>query len=253
MSVKVMSWVWEQGPGDATMKLVLLALADIADDEGKCWPSVVRVAQRGCMSERNARRIIRKLEEGGWLQVEQHPGRNKTNTYWIAKPDKALSALTDCPPGQMEQENRTNSAQKPDKALSAKPSRTIKEPSEDISERDQVRLCLEAWASPDAVSSFIAYRRKKKGGALTITAAKRMATHLKAIFNAGGDPSDALGLAEERNWQTVEADWYFNAKGKPNGNRNHNTGRAASSGGDRFLDEITLAARARPSSGGFGH
>jgi hypothetical protein len=38
-----------------------------------------------------------------------------------------------------------------------------------------------------------------------------------------------------------------------NGNRNHNTGRTASSGGDRFLDEIALAARARPSSGGFGH
>ncbi len=124
---------------------------------------------------------------------------------------------------------------------------------EAIASGDEIRLCLEAWASPDAVSSFIAYRRKKKGGALTVTAAKRVATNLKAIFNAGGDPSDALGLAEERGWQTVEADWYFNAKGKPNGNRNHDTGRPASSGGDRFLDEIALAARARPSSGGFGH
>ena len=128
MSIRVMSQVWDFGPDDATMKLVLLALADIADDQGKCWPSMERIAQRGCMSDRNARRIIRKLEDVGWLRVQTHPGRNKTNTYWVTKPDTALSALTDCPPGHLEHENRTPKVTKPDTALSAKPSVTIIEP-----------------------------------------------------------------------------------------------------------------------------
>lgn len=28
------------------------------------------------------------------------------------------------------------------------------------------------------------------------------------------DPDDALGMAEERGWQSVQAEWYFNSKEK---------------------------------------
>lgn len=128
MSIKIMSMIWEDGPEGPTERFLLLALADIADDRGKCWPSVERIAQRCCMSERNARRILRKLEETGWLETEVHPGRNRTNTYWIRKPDK-LSAQTDCQPGQSRPENRTNQTVKPDTAMSAKPSENHQEPS----------------------------------------------------------------------------------------------------------------------------
>ena len=99
-----------------------------------------------------------------------------------------------------------------------KPSRTIKEPS-DISKAREAAALLEAWAGQEAVASFIAYRRKSKGKALTLTASKRLAENLKAIFQAGGNPDDALGMAEERGWLTIEPDWYFNAKGKHHGNR----------------------------------
>lgn len=75
---------------------------------------------------------------------------------------------------------------------------------------------LEQWASPAAVASFIAYRRKIKHP-LTLTAAKRLAENLKAIFNRDGDPDEAFAMAEDRGWRTVEADWYFNAKGQGNG------------------------------------
>lgn len=245
MSVRVMSLVWECGPDDAAMRLVLLALADIADDDGKCWPSMVRIAQRGCMSERNARRIVRKLEDDGWLRTEQHPGRNKTNTYWLTKPDKALSARTDCPPGQVERQNRTNDAFKPDMAMSAKPSRTINEPSEVKKDADEVRCLIEAWASPEATTSFIAYRRKAKGKALTVTAAKRLATHLRTIFDRGGDTDDALGMAEERGWQTVEADWYFNAKGNGYGN-GHRGGNSKPGPHNALIAGFALAAHSKP-------
>lgn len=73
------------------------------------------------------------------------------------------------------------------------------------------------WVSEPAAKSFIAYRKKTKGKALTLTAAKRLANNLKTIFNAGGDTDDALGMAEERGWSSVEADWYFKAKGTSNG------------------------------------
>ena len=97
---------------------------------------------------------------------------------------------------------------------------------------------LAAWASPAAVASFIAYRRKAKGG-FTLTAAKRLAENLKAIFNGGGDPDDALGMAEERGWQTIKPEWYFREKSSGDGNRN----RQAESSGDRQLRLIAVAAR----------
>ena len=132
--------------------------------------------------------------------------------------------------------------------MSAEPLLTVREPSYSnvTRERDDVAVILEAWASASAVASFIAYRRKAKGGALTITAAKRMAENLKAIMASGGDPDDALGMAEERAWLTVKPDWYFNAKNTQqgraygNGNGTHQDGETP---GDRQLRIITLAAR----------
>lgn len=214
MSIKVMSWVWDEGPREPTERFLLLALADIADDAGKCWPAVGTVAARCCMSERNARRIIRKLEDGGWLETQAQAGRNHTNVYHIRKPDN-LSARTICPPGQMKHENRTNEALKPDTAMSAEPSRTIKEPSIDReAAKTPAEIIFDAVALFDpafdaAVTSFIAYRRKSKAGALTATAAKRLGNSLRQILDQGGDLSEALGMAEERGWRTIKPEWYF--------------------------------------------
>ena len=78
-----------------------------------------------------------------------------------------------------------------------------------INQTSEISDCLTQWASPGAVASFIAYRGRTKARALTLTGARRLAQTLKEIFNAGGDTDDALGLAEERGWTTVKADWYF--------------------------------------------
>ncbi|MEM1150709.1 MAG: DUF1376 domain-containing protein [Pseudomonadota bacterium] len=63
-------------------------------------------------------------------------------------------------------------------------------------------------ASEAAVKSFIAYRQGMKK-ALTHTAAVRIRNSLETIRDQGGAPDDALGLAEERGWQSIKADWYF--------------------------------------------
>jgi hypothetical protein len=62
----------------------------------------------------------------------------------------------------------------------------------------------------EAAKSFVAWRKKAKRP-LTETAALRIAKTLAAIVAAGGDASDALGMAEERGWQTIRPDWYFKA------------------------------------------
>ena len=109
MSIKIMNAVWESGPADHTGLLVPLAMADIADDGGRFWPSVARIAEKARMSERNARRIIRLLEADGWLETTVNRGRNNTSSYRI-NTDKITGQYnrTNCPPGQKR-------AGKPDK------------------------------------------------------------------------------------------------------------------------------------------
>ena len=63
-------------------------------------------------------------------------------------------------------------------------------------------------ATQDAADSFTAWRKKIKRP-LTETAALRIAKTLAAIRAAGGDPSDALAMAEEHGWWTIKAEWYF--------------------------------------------
>ncbi len=103
-------------------------------------------------------------------------------------------------------------------------------------------LCHEA--TEGAVVSFMAYRRKSKAGALTETAAKRLAKHLRAIFDAGGDTDDALAMAEERGWRTVEPEWYFRERaGNGNGNHNANgSGRNGSSAHDKLMAGFAAVA-----------
>jgi uncharacterized protein YdaU (DUF1376 family) len=79
------------------------------------------------------------------------------------------------------------------------------------SDREKVFEALVAVASPEAVQSFIAYRNRMKKK-LTPIAASRQAKQLSIIVQAGHDADDALGMAEERGWQSVQADWYLNAK-----------------------------------------
>jgi len=83
MSIKIMSQVWECGPDDRGELLVMLALADFADDRGRCWPSIATIARRARMTPRSAQRILRKLEANGSVQISTGSARSGCNQYTI--------------------------------------------------------------------------------------------------------------------------------------------------------------------------
>lgn len=61
-----MNWAWDQTL-EPSAKLVLMALADIADDDGACFPRVKTLAQKCCLGERTVRRILKRFEDSGLL------------------------------------------------------------------------------------------------------------------------------------------------------------------------------------------
>ena len=75
MSIKVMIHVWEKSRHEGTELLAALALADWANDDGVCWPTICRIAQRTRVSERQATNVIHALEASGELYVQRGRGR----------------------------------------------------------------------------------------------------------------------------------------------------------------------------------
>ena len=85
MSIKVMSWVWEQDlpPLD---KIVLMAIADHADDDGYAWPGMKRIAEKCSMEKRTVQRHVEKLQEQQLLKVEsrqRNDGSSSSNGYTV--------------------------------------------------------------------------------------------------------------------------------------------------------------------------
>ena len=73
MSNRCLNFAWQQVvPGG--QKLVLLALADHADREGVCWPSVDHLASRCGLTRRTVRKAVAALETAGLVAVERRRG-----------------------------------------------------------------------------------------------------------------------------------------------------------------------------------
>ena len=72
--------------GNPLRKLVLLKLADNANDQGECWPSYQYIADQCEMSKRSVMMHINKLIEDGFLKKEHRLGGekgNKSNVYTL--------------------------------------------------------------------------------------------------------------------------------------------------------------------------
>lgn len=105
MSVRISSAVWSQAITPPTRKLILLSLADFANDDGICFPSHRTTARRCGISVRQAREHVaalttigelRKLRAGGGLKRDDGSGRRAgwANTYLIraSRSDAELDA-----------------------------------------------------------------------------------------------------------------------------------------------------------------
>ena len=70
MSVKAMTYVWENSPYNGNALIVHLALADHCDDQGICWPSQKYLADKCKISVRQIRRIIHQMITENYLFIE---------------------------------------------------------------------------------------------------------------------------------------------------------------------------------------
>jgi hypothetical protein len=133
MSVKVMGRVWEHSRQSGGALLILLALADFADDNGRSWPAVKTLAEKARMSERNARYVLRSLESSGEIATIVGGGRGGTSGYVVTVGEPAKGARVaggQGLPGGKARRKGGSQLPKRGQPIAPEPSGTVNEPPE---------------------------------------------------------------------------------------------------------------------------
>lgn len=103
MSIEVMNWAWKLRL-TATQKIVMVALADRANDDWECWPGQQSLAEKCSLSERGVRKVLSEIEAMGYLKIEsRHDGKHqKTNLYRLVEHPDQPEPCAACSPDQPE-------------------------------------------------------------------------------------------------------------------------------------------------------
>ena len=117
MSVYVSTLVWQESKATATDLLVLVAIADQANDDGQCWPGNKKLAERCRISERTLQRCINNLITLGELEILED-GNGRTHKR---KLDVILYSRKDDNLSPFKSERVTSQAEKGDKPGSPAP------------------------------------------------------------------------------------------------------------------------------------
>lgn len=83
MSTIIMTACWPLQGMSPAQKAVLVSLADQANDDGYCWPSIKTITVRTCLSERAVQGAIRWLVEANILRASERSG---TSTVYQLTP-----------------------------------------------------------------------------------------------------------------------------------------------------------------------
>lgn len=86
MSLMMMTEAFRVKVGNPARKLVLLKLADNANDQGECWPSYGHIARECEMGRSTVRAHIKALEEAGFLKIQyrRKGDTNQSNLYLLS-------------------------------------------------------------------------------------------------------------------------------------------------------------------------
>lgn len=224
MSLRATCWAWTVQTS-STNKLVLLALADFADEVGHCWPSVARMQEMTCLSERAIRTALAALEAEERIELERSVGRGRTSRYALRinhHPEKVHDAqvLRTREKVQHVPEKVHVVPQKvhvvPEKVQHVHPNR--KEPSENRQEPKKsvalrapaVVAMLPDWMPAEAWNLYCRHRERIGKKAWTPDAMALTVRELGKFRDDGMDPAEVLEQSVANGWRGV-----FPLKGRP--------------------------------------
>lgn len=192
MSIRWLSAVWLRSPYRGEKLLLHLALADFANDEGTCFPSVRTLARKARCSEVWARKSIHEMIRDGNLEIiERGLGRGNVNRYRLL--NFVEEEITGLP---LSDKGVTTEAQRGKSSASLTTTQNHQEPSID----DQF---IEFWK---------AYPRKVGKGKARVAFSKAMGRRdaptmhdlLAAVVRYASTITDSRYIAHPTTWLNAE-------------------------------------------------
>ena len=179
MSIRVQTWVWDHSQSSGNDLLVLLAIADEADDDGtNAFPSIDRLTRKARINRATTMRVIKRLEDMGELLVtrpERH-GRGRYNVYAIPMRERSQIATSNNGPershiGRSDDEERSHigrSIVRPDPLTHELPIDPLKTSVAVNDDTDDVRAVFDAWVQSTGKTRAVldSKRRARIVGAL---------------------------------------------------------------------------------------
>jgi AcrR family transcriptional regulator len=105
VSVHITSDVWKHSQADGVALLVLLSLADQANDEGECWPKIDQIAERCRVSRRSVFRHLDELRTLGELDWEDRRAQSLASKYRVTVTPRANLAPPHVPDWHLPRAN----------------------------------------------------------------------------------------------------------------------------------------------------
>ena len=86
VSVQALCWVLERSEAHLGARLVLISIANHADDRGEnAWPSITTIARESRMTPRHVQRVLPELVALGELEVDAGAGPRGVHRYRLVK------------------------------------------------------------------------------------------------------------------------------------------------------------------------
>lgn len=83
MSNRWINYIMQRSPKRGSEYVVLLVLADQANDEGLCWPGLDLIARYARLSTKQTKRILQKLAAEGFVSQTSKGGGRGHPAYWL--------------------------------------------------------------------------------------------------------------------------------------------------------------------------
>ena len=188
-------------------KAVLISLADNANDEGHCWPSIPTIAERTCLSPRSVIRAIQELEAFGILTADRTNGRHTSYFLSPASYQQPVPTSHQCQPDTGATQtttsaNLTRDQCQPDTGPVTGCHSNRKEPSSNRKEPSELSAILGKIDS-QLLADFRKVRAKMKVE-ITLTA---MRGFEREAQKAGMTLEQAIRVSTENSWRGFKAEW----------------------------------------------
>lgn len=198
-----MAAAWKGSRHGGTELLMLLAIADFADDEGNAYPSVGTLAKKCRMKQRNANYILRALQSSGELEIRVGEGPYGTNRYRVNLDVLGVQSGAGVqrnagvqPVARPPATHCTNTLQ----PIADKPSKNHQE----TPKAKEPSFVLPDWVPLDSWEAWVEMRVKIKKP-LTDRAKALALKKLKGFVDQGQSAADVLDRSTLNNWQDLFA------------------------------------------------